>query len=338
MGLIEACAIVAKHVYIAPRARAAFRMHRHLVAILAGALALALGAGPADAGRLVRVYEAPVSAKDSPAALQDAMRQVLVRATGSRDAGSDPALSAIVADAQRYVQLYRPQAGGGTEVVFDAAAVSQAIANAGRRAWDPERPFTLVVLQPPPAAAAADDVRRSIEAAAAARGLPVSLVPMTLVDSGGAPLERNALLQGAQRFGGDAVLVGRNDGGGTTWQWTLHGPVASESWSGSIDAGVHGAVDALARTEDASFALAEAEALVAVNGVMTLTDYAAVERLLDALPGVRDVELEEAAGSTVTFRVLARGGADGLDRELARAARLTRTGASGGRLRYDYRR
>jgi len=313
-------------------------MYRHLIAIFAGSVAFALAGGPAGAGRLARVYEAAVASADSPAALEDAMRQVLVRATGRRDAARDPALAAIVADAGRYVQRYRPTAAGGTEVVFDAAAVEQAITSAGRNAWERERPFTLVVVHPPPAAAAADDVRRSIEAAAAARGLPVSVVPMSLVDASGAELDRNELLQSAQRFGGDAVLVGRNDRGGTQWQWTLHAPVASESWSGPLEAGVHGAVDALARGEDASFALTEAEALIAVDGVVTLTDYATVERLLDAVPGVRRVDLEEASGSTVTFRVLARGGADGVDRELTGSARLARTGASGGRLQYQYRR
>jgi uncharacterized protein len=319
-----------------PGPLARFRAPR-VVAALAAALAVMLGLH-AEAGRIVRVYEASVSSKDSPAALQEAMRQVLVRATGRRDAGSDPALSAIVADAARYVQQYRPVAGGGFEVVFDGDALEQAIAATGRTAWERERPFTLVVLHPPPPASTAEEVRRDLERAAAARGLPVSLVPINLTDPSGVELDRNALLQSAQRFGGDAVLVGRNERGASQWMWTLHGPVASESWSGGLEAGVHGAVDALTRAEDVSFALAEADALIAVDGVQTLTDYAAVGRLLEAIPGVRNVELEEAVGANVTFRVLARGGADGLAQQLDRSPRLSRAGSAGGRLQYQYRR
>jgi uncharacterized protein len=312
-------------------------MHRSLIALFASLLALA--ASPyATAGRVVRVYAAAVSSADSPAALQDAMRQVLVRATGRRDAGSDPALAALVADASRYVQLFRPTAAGGTEVVFDANAVEEAITGAGRNAWEVNRPFTLVVLHPPPAASAADGLRRDIERAAAERGLPVSLVPLAIADTVGTELERNALLASAQRFGGDAVLVGRNDTAGAQWHWTLHGPVASTSWAGGLESGVHGAVDTFARTEETSFALAEAEARIAIDGIVALTDYATVERLLDSVTGVRQVTLEEANGSSVTFRVLVRGGADGLEQQLAGSPRLARRGASGGRLQYEYRR
>ncbi|MGQ0836362.1 MAG: DUF2066 domain-containing protein [Gammaproteobacteria bacterium] len=304
----------------------------------AWALVLAVATQAAHAGRIVRVYEVGIASAKSPAALQDAIRQVLVRATGRRDAGNDPALASIVGDASRYVQSYRPATDGGTDVVFDGVALEQAIAGAGRNVWERERPFTLVVLHPPLTGSGVDDVRRDLERAAAARGLPVSLVPMSLMDSSGVELDRNTLLASAQRFGGDAVLVGRNDGAGRRWQWTLHAPIASESWSGGIEAGVHGAVDVLARGEAVSFALAEAEALIAVGGIVTLTDYAAVGRLLDAVPGVRRVDVDEAVGTTVTFRVLARGGADGIEQQLAGSSRLTRTGAAGGRLQYQYRR
>ncbi len=311
-------------------------MHRTFIAALASLLAVAT-AQPVSAGRVVRVYTAAVASADSPAALQEAMRQVLVRATGRRDARNDPALAAIVADASRYVQLYRPTPSGGTEVVFDSNAVEEAITSAGRNAWETNRPFTLIVLNPPLTGSAADEARRDIERIAAERGLPVSVVPLALADGAGVELERSAILQNAQRFGGDAVLVGRNEGG-SGWQWTLYGPVASSSWSGGFESGVHGAVDALARTEETSFALAEAEARIAIDNVVTLADYAGVERLLESVPGVRNVILEEASGATVTFRVLARGGADGLEQQLAGSSRLGRKGASGGRLQYEYRR
>ena len=60
------------------------------------------------AGRPVQVYETDIKGPPSPAALQDALKRVLVRATGRGEAAADPALSAIVADAAHYMQTTRP--------------------------------------------------------------------------------------------------------------------------------------------------------------------------------------------------------------------------------------
>ena len=82
----------------------------------------------------------------------------------------------------------------------------------------------------------------------------------------------------------------------------------------------------------------ESPALVQVTGVETLTDYATVGRLLGAVEGVRRVDVTEADGLTVTFRVLVRGGSTALDRALASSAQLTHSGASGDRLAYNFKR
>src|SRR5205814_1574398 len=113
---------------------------------------------PSWAGRPVRVYEVDVEGQSGPA-LQDAMRQALVRATGRRESADDPALASVVADATRYVKNYAVGPRGESQVVFDAAAVEQAITAAGRSIWDRERPFTLVVLIPPRNRAAEDAAR-----------------------------------------------------------------------------------------------------------------------------------------------------------------------------------
>ena len=97
---------------------------------------------------------------------------------------------------------------GATHIVFNAAALAAAISAAGRSTWDTNRPFTIVVLSPPPTGAAAEAAHRELDAAAEVRGLPVTLVPLPLVDASGAELTRDALLGAAQQLGGDAVLVG----------------------------------------------------------------------------------------------------------------------------------
>ena len=68
----------------------------------------------------MRVYEVDV-AERSGTALQDAMRQALVRATGHREAADDPALAALVAEAPQYVKNYTTGPRGEPQVVFDGA-------------------------------------------------------------------------------------------------------------------------------------------------------------------------------------------------------------------------
>jgi hypothetical protein len=304
--------------------------------VLLGCLLLPLAAW---AGRPVRVYEVDIKGAPSGAALQDALKRVLVRATGRREAASDPALGNLIADAAHYMKASRTAQDGATHVVFDAAALASAITAAGRSTWESTRPFTLIVLSPPLTGPPADAARRELDAAAEARGLPISLVPLTLVDAAGTDLGREAILQAAQQLGGDAVLIGRSDSGGASgaWQWTLYTSFVSENWSAGLAGGVNGAVDALARVQDVSEPTAEMAVLVAVEGVTALTDYAEVGRLLQAAPGVRSVDVVEASGAAVTFSVRVRGGSSALDKALGSSGHFAATGSGDARLHYEYR-
>ena len=316
------------------------RREPHRASFLWLSLVLALAcAGPALAARPVRVYEAAVRVQDPATAAQEAMRQVLVRATGRRDAAGDPLFAPLIANATHYVQSSRGLTDGSTLILFDGASIERDITASGRSVWDSERPFTIVVLNPPLTGAAADTARRGLEEAAEGRGLPVSLVPMALTDANGTELSNDAVLQSAQRLGGDAALVGRADSGASSgqWHWTLLTGFSNESWTGNFDAGINGAADALARVQGSSLPMPEAAALVEVTGVGTLGDYASVERLLSELPGARRSGLQEAEGSTATFRLLIRGGSEAVERALNGSARFTRTGVANGRLIYHYR-
>ena len=62
------------------------------------------------AARAVRVYEVDVSGQ-STTALQEAMRQAVVRATGRRESANDPALTSLIEDAPKYVKSYSPDLG-----------------------------------------------------------------------------------------------------------------------------------------------------------------------------------------------------------------------------------
>jgi hypothetical protein len=313
-------------------------MTRNVLFSLACLVGCAL-ACDAWAGRPVRVYEVDLKGGQTPSALQDAMREVLVRTTGRRESATDPALASIIADAGNYVKGYTTPNRAQAQVIFDGAAVERAIVTAGRSVWDRNRPFTLVVLYPPLARVADDAARTELDQAAIARGLPVTVVPLSPVDASGNELSRDAFMQMAQRYGGDAVLVGRSDAGAPAGQlqWTLHTSFSSESWSGPLAAGINDAVDNMAPSQSGSLSQLETAAKVEVEGVATLTDYASVERLLESAPGVRRVNAGAATGNTIVFDVVARGGADAIGHALAGAAHLARSDAPSARLGYQYR-
>lgn len=301
------------------------------------ALAVVL-ASPAAVARAVRVYDVEVKGEAAGPVVQDAMRRVLVRATGRRESAADPAFGALVADAARYVQSSRKVSNGNTLVTFDGAAVEQAIAAAGRSVWDKDRPFTFVVFVPALTSQQVEAARVELDRAAETRGLPINLAPVAVVDNTGAELPRDAVLQGAQRVGGDAVLIARADiAGPGQYQWTLETQFGSESWTGPLEAGPNGAADALTRAQEATAGVAELEAVVQVSGVSSLNDYAAVSRLLEGIPGQKKVSVAETNGSTATFNVLVRGGADTVDRVLGNSPRLAKSGSANGQLLYTYR-
>lgn len=264
------------------------------------------------------------------------MRIALVRITGRRDAGQDPALAPLVSGARRYVQIFRPIAGGGTQVTLDAGAIERAVMAAGLAAWPRDRPVALVViLQAPPGADAAA-VRRALEDTASQRGLPVVLA--SAQSAGLAPgADTAAALAAARRLGADVALLGQADAGDASgWRWTYHGAAGSETFSGAVTSGIHGATDRLAAATQAVMQQPEQEALVQVSGVASLRDYAQVSRLLGGVAGVRAVSLLEAGNGVATFSVAARGGGDGLAAALAASSRLRPVTDATGRLAYQY--
>lgn len=297
---------------------------------------LSLGATDVLAAEIVRFNEVTVPAAEQAVAFQQAMRAALVRATGRRDASTDPALQSLISDAARYVQIYRPArtgSGSGAQVTFDAAALERAIVAAGRGVWPRDRPVALVVIVQPPPGADPAVVRRALEDAGAARGLPLRLASAQSVGLvAGAEVTREAALAAAQRLGANVALVGRGDEAG--WRWAFHAPQQDSEFDGGVEAGIDGAADALATAALAVLSQPEADVLVEVRGVDGLVAYAEAARILAGATGVRTAALVESAGSEAIFLVRARGGADGLAAALGQSAALRAIDASGNRLVY----
>jgi Uncharacterized protein conserved in bacteria (DUF2066) len=293
---------------------------------------------PAAATRQVRVFETNVSSQTDPAVqAQAGLRVVLVRATGARDAANDPALAGVLAQAQTYVIATRPAAtGGGTTLVFDAAALERDIVAAGRTVWPSERPLLLVVLTGGPASGTFETRRQvegALDAAGNRRGQPITVArpeALNLPATGDIPVE--AALAAAQRARADGVLVGYGDAvpNGGVWRWTLNAAGISESWNGTLEEGVHGATDVLVRNAVMYAAQPELTILVEVEGVPTLKDYARAAEMLGEASAVRSVQLAEVSGSRATFTVVTRGGVDALLSTLGANARLEKVDPSAG--------
>jgi hypothetical protein len=310
------------------------------------AVALVFAAQDAAALRQVRVYEYTVSSQTDPAVqAQAALRQVLVRAVGARDAANDPALATVLSQAQTYVIATRPAStGGGTVLVFDAAALERDIVAAGRNVWPTERPLLMVVLTGGPAAGAFEtrrQVENALDSTANRRGQPIRVArPEALGLPAAGDIAADAALAAAQRLGADAVVVGYGDSvpNGGPWRWVLTAQGVSETWSGALDEGVHTSADVFARNALVFAALPEVPVLVEIEGVGGLREYARVSEILAGAGGVRSVTLAEAAGSRTTFNVVTRGGLDALQSSLAANPRLERADPkAGASLAFTYR-
>jgi hypothetical protein len=300
----------------------------------------------ASATRPVRIFETNVSSQTDPAVqAQAALRAVLVRATGARDAANDPALAQILAQAQTYVLGTRPAGTGNVvTVMFDAATLERDILAAGRTIWPSDRPLLLVILTGGPATGAFETRRQvegALDSAGNRRGQPISTVrPEALGLPTTGDIAPEAALAAAQRMRADGVLVGYGDAvpNGGTWRWSLNAPGVSESWNGSLEEGVHGAADVFVRNAVSYAALPESQVLVEIEGVPTLKEYARAAEILAEPPSVRGVQLAESAGSRATFSVTSRGGADALLTALAGNTRLERMDpTAGGNLAFRLR-
>lgn len=299
-------------------------------------------AAPANALRPVRVYEAvvPTQAEASVQA-QSGLRQVLVRAVGSRDAANDPALAGILSQAEQYVIASRP-AASGTTLVFDAAALERDITAAGRSIWPSERPLLLIVLTGGPATGAFESRRQvegALDATANRRGQPIRVVrPEALGLSAAGELPGDAAFAAAQRLGADAVLIGYGDAvpGGGPWRWSLTAAAASDTWTGSLEDGVNASADVFARNATAMSGMPDLPLLVEFEGIASLREYARVSELLAQAPGVRTVQLADAAASRAVFSVVTRGGTDILQGVLASNPNLQQIDAKAGSLAFRY--
>jgi len=128
------------------------------------------------------------------------------------------------------------------------------------------------------------------------------------------------------------------------WQWTLYTDFSSQNWSGPLTAGIDGTVDLLAPPSGAAAANAPGDTEIEIDGVSSLADYANIELMLGAVPGVSKANVRQVSGDSVLFDLTVRGGGAAIERALSGSPSFARVGpgaqagaASGAQLIYRYR-
>jgi hypothetical protein len=314
-------------------------LFRCLRLALLPALLVVASAGAVTVPNLYETAQPVDGSRD--AAFVEALRTVLVRVSGQRDAALRVG---AISDPRKYVQRFGFTAGNVLEVGFDAASVDQLLSNAGLPIWGRERPATVVMFGVEEGGAwrwlAADTPareRETIERIARERGLPLKWPVMDAQERSEASSDSPGLMQAASRYGADAVLLGRARGG--TVQWTLLSSEGAAQASGGLDDGVHLAADTFARVFAASGS-SLGSVIVEVAGISDLNAYAATLNYLEGMTLVRGVALEQVTGDRMRFKLAVRGDAATLRRAIALDHRLVPTdtadGAAADRLAFRY--
>ena len=295
---------------------------------------MSVGVRPALAGGFADVYRVMVPVADRSLAGREAgfaaaMKTALVRATGKRTAGDDPAFAALVAGAGRYVQQYRYAADGRLSVGFDGAAIERWLTRNGAPVWGRTRPVTFIWLTVPAGAGGSvvmrdstSDLKAAIDAAADARGIEL-LWPSTQ-DLQTERLDYAALIRAnpdtlaaiSRRHGAEGVLIGSatDQTAAANVQWLFKFQTQIAQVAGATE-GVNLAADTYASLYAVSGAVVPVD--VEVGGVRDVRDYANVQKLFGSLTMVSHVGVVALQGDQVQFRLDVRGGAAPLVRTLA---------------------
>jgi hypothetical protein len=339
---------------------------KHIVRGVGFALALTSLAGAARAELVQDLYEAEVAVADQSAAeLARAARQglsdVLVKVSGSTQVLSNPTISKALGDARNRVERYSYHKGPGVppqtsvKLSFDGAYVTGLVVGAGAPIWTANRPAVLVWLVIEDAAgrvflnaATAPALMAAVQGEFARRGVPIQLPTHDAEDAAALTpeqawnLDDPALVPASARYQLRDILVGRVsllEGGGATGEWSfLQGDnrVRRTSTVASEELFVRDGAALVAETMAARYAVAASSAggdvTLAVSGVTTYADYAAVITWLEGLELIERADVQSVRGDTVTLNLKAKAGAAQLASIIELNRRLVPIPAVGPRL------
>ena len=309
-------------------------------------LALACTASPSVAGEVRGLYEAqvPVPSKraaDREAALGVALRQVVTKVSGRREAGSNPIVAQALRAPGRFLQQYEYRAAASDEAAapglrlwtrFDADVVEGLVRDAGLPVWGRTRPAVLVW-----AAVERDGERQllgsedwtgmlgSLRQSAGQRGIPLLIPLLDLEDRAALGIAdlwagfTDDVRAASARYETEAILVVRAEQVlSTLWEarWSLLLPDAEQHWNTQSDVaellledGMHIAADVLAsRYANLADLGATGRVALVVTAIRTVEDYARALAYLGSLDEVEGVEVVQVDPGQIRFDVDVRGG------------------------------
>jgi len=318
---------------------------------------------PAHALEVEGLYQAKVpvlgqTRKERLEVYPRALAEVMVKLSGDRTVPALPRLSGFMARAVTLVQQFHYEELSTTNqalleegykrqlvVRFDGDAISQALIDAEVPLWVRTRSAVLLWLAIEDrearyllAANASVELESHLKEQSARRGLSLMLPLVDLEDQMSLDFAdvwgdfRQNIMAASQRYGVDAVLVGRlirtPEG---TWQtrWSLHQASAvnaeSEYWSGegnsqfeALALGVDGAADYISQRYAQLFSATRADrVLLTVTAVDDLAGYARAMKYLESLDIVTNVEVGKVLADRVVFRLSIRGDETGLERAVS---------------------
>lgn len=304
-----------------------------------GLLAIALPAAAVDVTDLYTGV-VPVADQSESARIDGqvaALQQVLVKLSGASQVLNLPQIQANLGKAAAYVQRYQyqlvpapldaPAGAPGSlmlQVSFDGRVLERLLQESAAPIWGARRPLTLVWF-----AVADENGRRLIghddepvfmqelQFAARARGLPVVLPQLDLEETNqinisdvwGRFLE--PLQSFSSRYGAEAVLAGRLEKLGDSWQGEISFQQGSlrnsfQSNAPSRAGVIQQLLGSVAEFVASKYAVVldpskDAEVLVKVHNVRRLEDYGQLSQFFSALQAVRQADIREVNGTTALF-------------------------------------
>jgi len=315
--------------------------------LFAGLFCSLVWVSPVMAIQVPGLYEARIPVVDKSgdnrkSAIQSALRIVLIKLTGDRNAAGRSAVTELIRNADRYVLQYRylehdessldGQAQTELSVLFDEKALNQVLRDYGISVWGTERPAVLVWL------VTGDKSGRRIlsmedesgylniiDKRARARGISLIYPLLDLEDASHIKTSdiwagfSEPIIDASRRYQADVIFYGSIEQiTPTLWQtrWTAIIEQQPVSWVSQdelpeivLDEGIDELVDKLADKYASSSTYTREEALtLTVNNIHDLGQYVKVLHYLESLNSVTKVTVKTLEDDRVVFELINLGG------------------------------
>lgn len=330
---------------------------RRVPALLLGMVLLPAPLLAADVASLytAEVQLDPADPDAREEAYEDALRQILIRITGSEQAALAPELIELFPSPGRYVLQFQPGPDNTMRVSMDGAAIEKIVRQTGFPVWGSDRPVTMLWLavdrgggdrelitaenpdEEPDDPRAAEHNRQLLErvqSAARDRGVPLVLPDLDAgsfndvgyTDVWGGFHDR--LLEVSRQNGADAMLVGRlRPGLGERNRWSFYFGDQQRDWNGEPEEAVYNLADTLAGQLAVAGNSRLEEISLTVSGVDSVQAYGEVQRTIAGLQPIERVRIENVSGDSIRYRIAISGGTGRLGSALEFSGKLRRATA-----------